>query len=93
MNLTPEEQEALRKKEETKDRLHRNYLRRKENGKQKEYEERVKAAKKTEMDAKKEAIRTEDIAKGVFVPVSNLPKKEPKKAEQGKGALPMAANQ
>ena len=45
------------------------------------------------MDAKKNALRTEDIAKGVFVPVSNLPKAEPKIAEQGKGALPMAANQ
>ena len=40
--LTPEEQEALRKKEERKDRLHQNYLRRKANGKQKEYEERIK---------------------------------------------------
>jgi hypothetical protein len=93
MNLTPEEQEALRKREETKDRLHRNYLRRKENGKQREYEERTKAAKKTEMDAKKNAIRAEDVAKGVFVPVSAMTKKEPKKAEQGKTALPIAANQ
>ena len=33
--LTPEEQEELRKKEERKDRLHQNYLRRKANGKQK----------------------------------------------------------
>jgi len=40
------------------------------------------------MDAKKNALRAEDIAKGVFVPVSYLPKKEPKKAD-----LPMAANQ
>ena len=31
--LTPEEQEELRKKEERKDRLHQNYLRRKANGK------------------------------------------------------------
>ena len=54
--MTPEEQEALRKREETKDRLHRTYLRRKENGKQKEYEERTKAAKKAEMDAKKNAL-------------------------------------
>ena len=38
--LTPEEQEELRKKEERKDRLHQNYLRRKANGKQKEWEER-----------------------------------------------------
>ena len=35
--LTPEEQEELRKKEERKDRLHQNYLRRKANGKQKEW--------------------------------------------------------
>ena len=40
--LSPEEQarieEETRKKEATKDRLHRNYLRRKANGKQAEYE-------------------------------------------------------
>ena len=34
-----------------------------------------------------------DTAKGVFVLVSMLPKKEPKKAEQTAAALPMAANQ
>ena len=32
------------------------------------------------MDAKKAAIRAEDIAKGVFIPVSSLPQKEPMKA-------------
>ena len=67
---------------ELKDRLHRNYLRRKENGKQREYEERTKTAKKAEMDAKKNALRAEDIQKGVFIPVSHLPKSEPVKAEQ-----------
>jgi len=82
VNLTPEEQEALRKKEETKDRLHRNYLRRKESGAQKRYEDKIKAAKKAEMDAKKNALRADDIAKGVFVPVSTLPKKEPKKGDK-----------
>ena len=80
VTLTPEEQEALRKREERKDKLHQNYLRRKESGWQREYENRTKAAKKAEMDAKKEAIRAEDIAKGVFVPVSSLPKNEPAKA-------------
>ena len=40
------------------------------------------------MDAKKNALRTEDIAKGVFVPVSHLLKKEPKKVD-----LRMAADQ
>ncbi|MGM9627915.1 MAG: recombinase family protein, partial [Faecousia sp.] len=59
--LTPEEQEALRKKEARKDRLHRNYLRRKANGKQKQYEEKAKATRKAELEAKKAAIRAEDI--------------------------------
>lgn len=80
--LTPEEQEELRKKEERKDRLHQNYLKRKANGKQKEYEERTKAKKKAERDALKEALRTEDIAKGVFIPVGMLPRQEPKRAER-----------
>jgi hypothetical protein len=79
VELTEEEKEALRKREATKDRLHRNYLRRKANGKQKEYEERTKAKKKAEIDAKKESIRAEDKANGVFVPVSELPVLEPKK--------------
>ena len=45
------------------------------------------------MDAKKNALRAEDITKGVLIPVSNLPKKEPKKAVQSKATLPMATNQ
>ena len=79
VQLTPEEEEELRKREARKDRLHQNYLRRKANGKQKEYEEKVKEKRKAEIEAKKEAIRQEDIAKGVFVPVSMLPAAEPKK--------------
>lgn len=78
--LTPEEQEALRKKEARKDRLHRNYLRRKANGKQKQYEEKAKATRKAELEAKKAAIRAEDIQKGVFIPVSSLPRQEPQRA-------------
>ena len=79
VELTPEELEELRKREERKDRLHQNYLKRKANGKQKAYEERTKAKKKAEIEAKKQAIRTEDIARGVFIPVSSLPKLEPRK--------------
>ena len=80
VDLTPEELEALRKKEERKDRLHQNYLKRKASGAQKRYEDKIKAKKKAEMDAKKEAIRAEDMARGVFIPVSQLPKQEPQKA-------------
>ena len=78
--LTPEEQEELRKKEERKDRLHQNYLRRKANGKQKEWEERYNAKRKAQVEAAKAAIRAEDMEKGIFIPVSQLPKQEPRKA-------------
>ena len=77
--LTPEELEEIRKREERKDKLHQNYLKRKASGAQKRYEDKIKAAKKAEMDEKKNAIRAEDIARGVFIPVSNLPKREPQK--------------
>ena len=78
--LTPEEQEELRKKEERKDRLHQNYLRRKANGKQKEWEERYNAKRKAKMEATKAAIRAEDMEKGIFTTVSQLPRQEPRKA-------------
>lgn len=75
--LTAEEQEELRKKEERKDRLHQNYLRRKESGKQKAWEEQYNAKRKAKIDAEKAAIRAEDMTKGVFIPVGSLPLLEP----------------
>ena len=63
---TPEELEEIRKKEARKDRLHQNYLKRKANGKQKAYEERIKAKKKAQIDSQKEQIRAEDREKGVY---------------------------
>ena len=77
--LTSEEQEELRKKEERKDRLHQNYLKRKASGAQKQYEDKIKAKKKAEMDAKKALIRAEDMKKGVFSTIGQLPKEEPRK--------------
>lgn len=77
--LTPEEQEELRKREERKDRLHQNYLKRKASGAQKRYEDKIKAKKKAEMDAKKALIRAEDMKKGVFSTIGQLPKEEPRK--------------
>ena len=78
--LTPEEQEELRKKGERKDRLHQNYLRRKANGKQKEWEERYTAQRKAQVEAAKAAIRAEDMEKGIFTTISQLPRQEPRKA-------------
>ena len=80
--LTPEELEERRKKEERKDRLHQNYLKRKASGKHQAYENKIKDKRKADVDAKKAAIRAEDIAKGVFVPVCKLPAREPKKGVQ-----------
>ena len=77
--LTPEEQEELRKQEGRKDRLHQNYLKRKASGAQKQYEDKIKAKKKAEMDAKKALIRAEDMKKGVFSTIGQLPKEEPRK--------------
>ncbi|GKH51020.1 recombinase [Eubacteriales bacterium] len=82
VELTPEELEEIRKREERKDKLHQNYLKRKASGAQKRYEDKVKAKKKAEIDAKKAAIWAEDIARGVFVPVSSLPQREPQKGAQ-----------
>ena len=82
VELIPEELEEIRKREERKDRLHQNYLKRKASGAQKRYEDKIKGRKKAEIEAKKAAIRAEDIAKGVFVPVSQLPTREPQKGVQ-----------
>ena len=82
VELIPEELEEIRKREERKDRLHQNYLKRKASGAQKRYEDKIKEKKKAEIEAKKAAIRAEDIAKGVFVPVSSLPQREPQKGAQ-----------
>ena len=78
--LTPEEQEELRKKEERKDRLHQNYLRRKANGKQKEWEETLQRQAQGENGGSKGRDPGEDMEKGIFTTVSQLPRQEPRKA-------------
>ncbi len=80
MELTTEEQESLRKKEELKDKRHQAYLRRKASGWQRQYVERTRAAKKAKIDAGKAAIRAEDMAKGIYARVADLPRQEPKRA-------------
>ena len=84
---TPEELEELRKKDERRERAHRAYLQRKASGAQKRYEDKIKARKKAEMDVKKDAIRAEDMAKGVYTPVGKLPRKEPQRAAQTSTAV------
>lgn len=54
-------------------------MKRKANGAQKRYEDKIKAKKRAEMDAKKALIRAEDMKKGVFSIVWQLSKGEPRK--------------
>ena len=84
---TPEELEELRKKNERRERAHRAYLQRKASGAQKRYEDKIKAGKKAELDAKKNAIRAEDMAKGIYTPVGKLPRLEPQRAAQASAAV------
>ena len=37
-------------------------------------------SRKAKMEAAKAAIRAEDMEKGIFIPVSQLPRQEPRKA-------------
>lgn len=74
-----EEWAALEEKERLRQKRHEAYLRRKANGWQDAYYQKTKAAKKAAMDAKKEAIRAEDRAKGVYyLPNQKYLETEPK---------------
>lgn len=75
---TPEELEVLQQKEERWEKLHRAYLQRKASGAQKRYEDKIKAKKKAQLDARKNAIRAEDI----YTPVGKLLRQEPQRAVQ-----------
>ena len=63
--LSEEEMQKLREKEEKererKDRLHQNYLKRKENGKQKEYEDRYKARREEKKQEKLKSLKRTGI--------------------------------
>ena len=53
---------------------------RKGSGAQKKYEDKVRAKKKAEREAKSAALRADAIARGVFIPVSQLPTSPPRRA-------------
>ena len=53
---------------------------RKASGAQKKYEDKVRAKKKAEREAKSAAIRADASARGVFIPVSQLPTSPPRRA-------------
>ena len=76
---TPEELEEIKKREARRDKLHQNYLKRKANGKQAIYDQRTMEKRRAQREARKEAIRQEDIANGVYIPVSDMPRLEPRK--------------
>ena len=79
---TQEELEEEQRREKIRKRSHENYMRRKANGKEKEYYNRIKERKRMEREEGSRRIYEEDVSKGIFVPVHDLPKIEPKKGEQ-----------
>ena len=78
--LTPEEQEAERKRQERNEKLRQAYQRRKASGKQQEYDRKYNAKRKVRLEAQKAALRAEDMKKGVYAIASSLPAQKPKKA-------------
>ena len=56
VELTPEELEEIRKREERKDRLHQNYLKRKASGAQKRYEDKIKGLGLADNDVRDKII-------------------------------------
>ena len=69
---TPEEQAEIDRINRIKDRRHQQYLRRKESGWQRKYEERVKSEKRAKIEAMKEEIRRQDRENGVYATVGSL---------------------
>jgi len=66
--LTPEEQEALRKKEKRKDKPYQAYLKRKASGAQKRYEDKIKAKKKQKLMQKRSLSGDRGQGKGLWPP-------------------------
>ena len=64
--VDPEEQEEFRRREDRRDKLHQAYLRRKASGKQQEYDRRYNAKRRPVMDAKRAALRAEDMERGIL---------------------------
>ena len=69
---TPEEQEEIDRINRIKDKRHQQYLRRKESGWQRKYEERVKSEKRAKIEAMKEEIRRQDRENGVYATLGSL---------------------
>ena len=65
--LSAEEQAKIDEINRIKDKRHQEYLRRKASGWQRKYDERVKNEKRAKMQAMKEKIRDEEMAKGVYI--------------------------
>lgn len=65
--LFAEEQAKIDEINRIKDKRHQEYLRRKASGWQRKYDERVKNEKRAKMQAMKEKIRDEEMAKGVYI--------------------------
>ena len=80
MSVTARDARTPRRREERRDKLHQAYLRRKASGKQQEYDRRYSIKRKPVMDAKRAALRAEDMERGIFTTAASLPRQEPQRA-------------
>lgn len=78
--LSPEEIEELKKREARKDRLHQNYLRRKEQGLTKKDYERTKAQRKQRIDEKKDKLARKILQRAYLFPFRPCQSKSQKSA-------------
>ena len=69
---TEEELAEIEAERERQKRRHEGYLKRKESGKQKKYEEGYEPTRKARIEAAKATIRAEDVANGIFIPVQPI---------------------
>ena len=80
--LTPEELEEIRKREERKDRLHQNYLKRKASGAQKRYEDKIKKRKRQKLKLRKPPFVRRTLQRACSSLSRMLPQREPMKGVQ-----------
>lgn len=76
--LSEEEIKEAEEKEKRRQKLHAAYIKRKENGKQAEYENKFKERRKNKIEKLKEKERKIDRENGVYFQVKDIPPCEPK---------------
>ena len=76
---TQEMLDAIEKERKRQEKRHKGYLKRKENGKQKQYEHGYMPRRKEHIEALKAELRAEAVKEGIFIPMNTVPIPQPRK--------------